>query len=105
MTKAVNGSIVDFALCVALSIPISFPVGLYAQSSNKQASVAARSETAALKLKPEQERGLRLLKTAETESVGLEPKMRAFVLWRASYAYTKLDPKHAQKLSRDAFMA
>lgn len=105
MTKAVNGSIVDFALCVALSLPIGFPVGLYAQSSNKQASVASRSETAALKLKPEQERGLRLLKTAETESAGLEPKMRAFVLWRASYAYTKLDPKHAQKLSRDAFMA
>jgi hypothetical protein len=31
--------------------------------------------------------------------------MRAFLLWRASYAYTKLDPKHAEKLSRDAFRA
>jgi hypothetical protein len=105
MTKAVKSSIVDLALCVVLSLSIRFPVGLYAQSSDKKASAASRSETAALKLKSEQERGLRLLKTAETESPGLEPKMHAFLIWRASYAYTKLDPKHAQKLSRDAFMA
>jgi hypothetical protein len=48
---------------------------------------------------------LRLLKTAEVESAGLEPDMHAFVLWRASYAYTKVDPKKAEKLSRDAFRA
>jgi hypothetical protein len=29
--------------------------------------------------------------------------MHAFVLWRASYAYAKLDPKQAEKLARDAF--
>jgi hypothetical protein len=31
--------------------------------------------------------------------------MHAFVLWRASYAYTKVDPKKAEKLSLDAFRA
>jgi len=31
--------------------------------------------------------------------------MHPFVLWRASYAYTKLDSKRAEKLSREAFTA
>jgi hypothetical protein len=54
---------------------------------------------------PEQERGLRLLEAAEAESAELEPDMRAFILWRLSHAYTKLDPKQAQKMSRSAFTA
>ena len=103
MTKIVKSSLVGLALCTVLPPSSLVPFGLYAQSSNKPSRAA--SGAAAPKLKPEQERGLRLLKIAETESAGLQPRMRAFVIWRASYAYTKLDPKHAQKLSRDAFMA
>jgi len=103
MSKVVKSSLVGLALCAVLSLSSSVPLGLYAQSSNKPSRAASQSETP--KLKPEQERGLRLLKTAETESAGLQPKMRAFLLWRASYAYTKVNPKHAEKLSRDAFVA
>jgi hypothetical protein len=58
-----------------------------------------------LKSDPNQERGLRLLKTAEAEATGLEPDMRAYVLWRASYGYATTDPKMAAKLARDAFTA
>ena len=103
MSKVVNSSLVNLALGIAL-LPISFPVALYAQSSSKT-SQASLSNAVPPKLTPEQERGLRLLKTAEVESAGLEPDMHAFVLWRASYAYTKVDPKNAEKLSRDAFRA
>lgn len=105
MTKGVKSSLLGFALCTVMSLWSDVPLELYAQSSNKPSRAASQSKAAAPTLKPEQERGLRLLKTAETESAGLEPKMRAFVLWRASYAYTKVNPKHAEKLSRDAFVA
>src|SRR5438552_10110648 len=53
----------------------------------------------------EQERGLRLLKATEGEAAGLEPDMRAFVLWRASYAYLPIDPKKAESLAKDSFTA
>jgi hypothetical protein len=56
-------------------------------------------------LSPERQRGLRLLKTAEAEAAGLAPDMRAFVLWRASYAYTVLDPKKAESVAKDSFLA
>jgi hypothetical protein len=105
MSKVVNSSLVNLALGVALFLPSSFPVALYGQSSSKTSQAASLSNAVPPKLTPEQERGLRLLKTAEVESAGLEPDMHAFVLWRASYAYTKVDPKKAEKLSRDAFRA
>src|SRR5215469_7737564 len=106
MSKVVNSALVNLALGVALFLPISFPAALYAgSSSSKTFKAASRTDAVPPKLTPEQERGLRLLKTAEAESAGLQPEMHAFVLWRASYAYTKLDPKQAEKLSRDTFTA
>src|SRR6058998_3140820 len=57
------------------------------------------------KLTPERQRGLRLLKAAEAEAAGLAPDMRALVLWRASYAYTVLDPKKAESVAKDSFLA
>jgi hypothetical protein len=104
MAKVVKSSLVNLGLCLAISVPISFPIGLSAQSSSHPSKAASRPGTSAPKLNPEQERGLQLLKGAVGESAGLQPNMHAFVLWRASYAYTKLDPKHAEKLSHDAFM-
>jgi hypothetical protein len=103
--KVMHGALVNLVFCMVLFQPISFPTPLYAQSSSKPSEAASRSKTVVLKLAPEQKRGLRLLKIAEAESAGLQPEMHAFVLWRASYAYTKLSPKHAEKLSRDAFIA
>jgi len=105
MSEVAKRSLVRLTLSAVLSLSSSFPLALYAQSSNRLFGTASQTGTAAPKLKPEQERGLRLLKTAETESGGLQPTMRAFVLWRASSAYTKVNPKHAEKLSRDAFVA
>ena len=48
---------------------------------------------------------MRLLRAAEGEASGLEPDMRAFVLWRASYAYLPVDPKKAENLAKDSFTA
>lgn len=105
VSKKVKISVVNLASFVPLLLLINFGGAGHAQSASKKAKTTLQSQTVTPKLTPEQERGLRLLKTAEVESAGLQPKMDAFVLWRASYAYTKLDPKHAQKLSRDAFGA
>lgn len=105
MSKVVNSSLVNLALAVALFLPSSFSVALYAQSNRKTSNATSRSDAIPTKLTPEQERGLRLLKTAEAESAGLQPDMHAFVLWRSSYAYAKLEPKQADTLSRDAFIA
>ena len=57
------------------------------------------------KLTASQQRGLRLLQAAESEAAGLAPDMRAFVLWRASYAYVAIDAKKADDRTKDAFMA
>ena len=76
--------------------------------SNRSGSTAAattKRESSEAKLTPQQERGLRLLKAAEAEAAGLQPDMRAFVLWRASYAYAKVDPKKAERVAADAFTA
>lgn len=70
-----------------------------------QPSQSAKQPHQELKLTPEQQRGLRLLKTAEADAAGLEPDMRAFVLWRASYAYVPIDPKKAESLAKDSFTA
>src|SRR5204863_8614099 len=59
--------------------------------------------TAHPKLTPAQERALRLLTAAEGEAAGLTPDMRAFVLWRASYAYVPVDPKKAENLAKQSF--
>jgi hypothetical protein len=48
------------------------------------------------KLTPEQVRGLRLLKASEGEAAGLQPEMRAFVLWQVSHGYTKLQPEKSK---------
>jgi len=105
MSNAIKISVVDLASLVVLLLLISFARAGQAQSASKAARTTPQSQTVTPKLTPKQERGLRLLKTVEGESAGLQPNMHAFVLWRASYAYTAFDSKHAQKLSRNAFMA
>jgi hypothetical protein len=106
MSKVIKSSLLTLAISITLFLPISFPFrGWCSQSGSKTSKTASRKDAVPPTLRPEQERGLRLLKTAAAESAGLQPDMHAFVLWRASYAYTKLDPKQADKLSWDAFTA
>jgi hypothetical protein len=104
MAKVVKSSLANLAVGVALFLPIGSPVQLYAQSSGETSKAASRANLVPPRLTSEQRRGLRLLKSAAGESTALPPEMHAFVLWRASYAYTKLDPKQADKLARDAFI-
>lgn len=66
-------------------------------------SASAPAVPARPKLTAEQEHGLRLLKTAQAQSGGLQPDMRAFVLWQAGRAYTGLDAAKASALMRQAF--
>jgi hypothetical protein len=105
MFKVVRSSLLDVVFWVALILLIGFPAVLCAQSSSKDSRAPSGSDVAAPKLTSDQKRGLRLLQAAEAESAGLQRDMHAFVLWRVSYVYRKLDPKQAEKLSRDAFTA
>src|SRR5438874_7292266 len=73
--------------------------------STQRGGSQAKEMAAQAKLTPEKERGVRLLKVAEAQAIGLEPDIRAFVLWRVSYAYSRLDPKKAERLAKDSFVA
>ena len=45
-----------------------------------------------------------MLQAAESEAGGLAPDMHAFVLWRVSYAYAKVDSKKSDSVAKDAFI-
>jgi len=100
----VNFSDCRKSLLLFLSLVVSFPAS-FAQVPPAQTSSVKKSQPAQPKLTATQERGLRLLKAAEGEATGLAPDMRAFVLWRASYAYVPVDPKKAESLTLDAYLA
>src|SRR5215469_578784 len=89
-------------LVVLLSCIGAFPPQSSCQASAKQAGQST-AQSVASKLTPQQERGLRLLKAAESEAAGLAPDMGAFVLWRASYAYAKVDSRKSESVANDAF--
>lgn len=57
------------------------------------------------KLTAEQQRGLRLLKQAEAQAASLEADMRAYVLWRVSIGYSKIDREKSERVLNQAFLA
>jgi len=58
--------------------------------------------TANLAITAQQQNGLRLLKSAQAEAAGLQPEMRAFVLWQASHGCRKVNAEQADSLLQDA---
>ena len=103
-----KGSAFSLLICATVTLLLGCLWCQTAPAQNDSAHPAAatpKRESPKSQLTPEQERGLRLLKAAEAEAAGLEPDMRAFVLWRASYAYKNIDTKKAEKLAADAFTA
>ncbi len=78
-------------------VPLLCSLSCFAQSKPMAKSVApVKSVPAKPKLTPEQQRGLRLLKASEGEATGLQPEMRAFVLWQVSHGYTQLLPQKSK---------
>ena len=57
------------------------------------------------KLTPEQQRGLRLLRSAEAETSALQPDMRTFVLMLIADGYRKIDRRKSHALLKEAFAA
>jgi hypothetical protein len=105
-------SVLSHVLQRAIAITVLFAaVGLPAQNAPTKKSTPIVPSTknpakpAKAKLTPQQEHGLRLLSSAESEAPGLQPDMRAFVLWQASRGYTKLNPAKADSLLKNAFRA
>ncbi len=65
----------------------------------------APNKVAETKLTPKQQRGRRLLQSAQAEAVSLQPDMRAFVLWKIAEGYRKSSPSKFDALLREAFTA
>jgi hypothetical protein len=57
------------------------------------------------KLTKQQERGLRLLQSAQAEAAALQPDMRTYVLMHVANGYQKVDPSKADVLLKEAFTA
>ena len=81
--------------CVLVVLLCSFLCIAQSKPAAKNAA-PAKPVPAKVKLTPEQLRGLRLLKASAGESAGLQPEMRAFVLWQVSHGYAKLEPQKSK---------
>ena len=86
---------------VALALTLLFSCPGYPQAKTP-AKAAQKPPAAKAKLTPDQQRGLRLLKASEAEAAGLQPEMRAFVLWQVSRGYSQLQPEKSKAILRDA---
>jgi hypothetical protein len=95
---------VVFFCCCGLSAQSKSPTAPFPQTQSV-ASKPAKKKPPEPKLTPQQEQGLRLLKSAEAEAAGLEPAMRTYVLWQVSHGYRKVDPGKADAVLRSAFAA
>jgi len=72
------------------------------QRSKSSATIASKTKA---KLTPQQQRAVRLLTSARTEAAGLEPEMRAFVLWHAAKGFEAVDPAKSKAVFNEAFLA
>jgi hypothetical protein len=85
-------------LCTASLATAQVPTKSPLLTGSKAESSAKPSQP---KLTAQQKLGLAQLKTAQAEAAGLQPDMRAFVLWQASRGYAKVDPSKANSLLKE----
>jgi len=98
-----------FALSAAVGV-FAFGLATSAQEkpSPKAPGATPRDTTAEIepskpRLTPRQERGVRLLQSAEAEAADLQPDMQAYVLWQVSHGYQKIAPRKSDALLSQAF--
>lgn len=80
--------------------------GLFGQSAPTVPATkapVAPNKVVEAKLTPKQQRGQRLLRSAQAETASLEPDMGAFVLWKIAEGYRRSSPSKFDELLRDAF--
>jgi len=76
-----------------------------AQTSTAKTPTSTQKNAPKLKLTPQQERGLRLLRSAQAEAAALQPDMRTFVLMQIADGYQKVDTSKVDALLKEAFTA
>jgi hypothetical protein len=76
-----------------------------AQTSTAKTPTSTQKNAPKLKLTPQQERGLRLLRSAQAEAAALQPDMRTFVLMQVADGYQKVDTSKVDALLKEAFTA
>jgi hypothetical protein len=77
----------------------------FGQMPIAKAHASPQKKAAELELTPQQERGLRLLRSAQAEAAALQPDMRAFVLMQVAKGYQKVDTSKVDALLKEAFTA
>lgn len=97
-------AVVVFCFCCGLSAQPTSEVTSAPQPKSTPPT-ATKKKPSQPKLTPQQEKGLRLLKTAEAASAGLAPPTRSYVLWEVSHGYRKVDSARADAILRRAFSA
>lgn len=65
----------------------------------------ARLAAKPVKLTPQQKRAVQLLSAARAEAAGLEPDMRAFVLWKVARGLEAVDAEKSKAVLKEAFLA
>ena len=83
----------------------SFLCGQSTTSAHAGTDAGGQKVTVEKKLTPKEERGHRLLQSAEAEAASLQPDMRAFVLWKIAVGYRNSNPAKSDALLKDAFLA
>ena len=76
-----------------------------AQTPSAKNPANTEKKAAEPKLTKQQQRGLRLLQSAQAEAAALQPDMRAYVLMQVADGYQKVDPSKADALLKEAFTA
>jgi len=97
-------TVVVLCLCCGFSAQTKSPATLSPQVQSVSTAPAKKKPTKA-KLTPQQEQGLRLLKSAEAAAAGLSAPPRAYVLWQVSHGYRKVNQAKADAVLRRAFLA
>src|ERR1700729_3233547 len=103
-SAAVRVTLVMICFCCSLSAQTKLPLTQSPQAQPLSAT-AVKQKPPKKKLPPEQEHGLRLLKSAEAAASGLEAPTRTYILWQLSHGYRKVDPDKANAVLQRAFVA
>ncbi len=90
-------------LAIVLAAALIAPAADSKSGEGKKA--ANKTAAAQLKLTPDQQRGLDMLKVAIAKAGALDPAMRAAVLWQGAHGYGKIDRDQVRVKLKDAFRA
>src|SRR5690242_14938642 len=96
--------VVSFCWLSVVAQQSAAPSSTSAGATHKTSASKARKPDPP-RLTEQQRQGLRRLKAAKAMADGLQPDMRAYVLWQVSHGYRKVAPRKSIQALQEAFTA